>query len=516
MARKRINKEQAKLYMHYRKDKKMTQEIAAAKVGFCVRTARTIESQKHHTQKARQIRNYKTRSCKLDAVWDTKLIPLLEENPELQAKTLFLHLERTYLDASGAPIYKENILRTLQRRVALWKAQFGQEKEIMFLQEHRPGQQGLCDFTHFKNAVITIQGRPFKHMFYHFRLIYSKWSYLKVIAGGESFQALSEGLQEALYCVGGAPYEHRTDSLSAAFKNLTAEAALDMTKQYEDLCEYYHMQASRNNKGKKHENGSVESSHGHLKNRIAQELILRRSNNFNSIADYEAWIHEIVHAENLRHSKNFEHEKLSLQALPVNKTIDYEIRSIKVTGFSIILIKSMKYSVPSRLAGQTLTIHIYQHVIDCFLGSNKVLSLERKYQQAHKSYYVINYKHVIHALMRKPGAFRYCKYRNELLPNECYRRIWKYLDEKYPNQTSPKIMLRILKLAADHDCEENLGNYLIELIHKGDKIDIAIIESKFNKNNPKLPKIDCQQHALINYDLLIHPSISPGENYATS
>jgi hypothetical protein len=164
-------------------------------------------------------------------------------------------------------------------------------------------------------------------MFYHFRLIYSKWSYIKVIQTGESMQALSEGLQEALFTLGGVPKDHRTDSLSAAFKNLTAEVQEDLTKQYEELCAYYNMIPSRNNKGESHENGSVESSHGHIKNRILQELILRGSNDFESVSEYQAWIHRIVKASNKRNCKNFHEEQLALQPLPRIKTIDYEVKS---------------------------------------------------------------------------------------------------------------------------------------------------------------------------------------------
>jgi DNA-binding XRE family transcriptional regulator len=517
MAGKHINKQQVKLYMKYRNQKGLTQEAAAAKVGISIRTARTIEHGKHHAQKTAAPRHYKTRTSPLDKVWETELVPLLEQNPALQAKTLFLYLERNHQDGSGHSVYKETILRTLQRRVSIWKALHGKEKEIIFPQEHVPGQQGLSDFTHFDEAEIIIAGQVFKHMFYHFRLIYSKWSYLKVIRSGESFQALSEGLQEALFYLGGAPFEHRTDSLSAAFKNLSIEAKSDLTQQYEALCAYYQMKPSRNNKGKKHENGSVESSHGHLKNRIAQELILRGSNHFSSVLEYEEWIHKIVQAFNIRHSKNFELEKQSLQPLPIHKTIDYEIKSIKVTGLSILVIKGMRYSVPSQLSGHTLTLHIYQHKIDGYLGSACVLTLERKYQEQHKSYYVIDYHHVIHALIKKPGAFRYCKYRDEIFPSDAYRRIWNYIDETESKQTSSKTMLRILKLSADYHCENSLATYLIKLIHNKQKFDIDAIENKFNVSNPSLPLIECKQHPLSHYDLLICPNSNMiGENNAIS
>lgn len=517
MAKKHITKTQVKLYMKYR-TQGLTQEASSAKLGFCIRSGRTIEKGKHQTQKSKKMRGYKTRLSPLDNVWESDLIPLLEKNNDLQPKTLFLYLERKYQDSSGNPLYKESILRTLQRRVSCWKAIHGKGKEIIFPQEHIPGVQGLSDFTHFDHAQIWISGKPFKHMFYHFRLVYSKWNYLKVISGGESFQALSEGLQEALYHLGGAPYEHRTDSLSAAFKNLNHEAKEDLTTQYEALCAYYGMKPTRNNKGKKHENGSVESSHGRLKNRIAQELMLRGDSHFETIEDYEKWIHMIVASHNAKHCKNFDIEQQNLKPLPENKTVDFEIKSVKVTGLSILIVKGMKYSVPSQFSGHTLTLHIYQHKILCYLGSTFIFRLERKYREQHQSHYVINYRHIIHALIKKPGAFRYCKYRNEILPNDVYRKIWKYIDETEPRDIAPKKMLRILKLAVDYDCEDKLSLYLIDLIKDKQNLNIEIIESQFNNSNPSLPVVEFQQHQLCAYDSLIycHKNYFTGETYASS
>ncbi len=94
-----------------------------------------------------------------------------------------------------------------------------------------------------------------KHLFYHFRLIYSGWCHVKVVLGGESFTSLSEGLQDAFWRLGGVPTEHRTDSLSAAFKNLTKDAKEDVTRRYEELFSHYGLIPTRNNRGKGHENG---------------------------------------------------------------------------------------------------------------------------------------------------------------------------------------------------------------------------------------------------------------------
>jgi len=444
MGGKYINKTQVELYMKLRKVRGLSQESAAASVGISVRSCRTIEAGKHYTANPRKVRTYKTRRSPIDDIWDIELEPMLRENANLQAKTLFIYLQRKYLDAEGEPIYTKSIERTLQRKVAKWLAINGKPKTVMFPQEHIPGQQSLSDFTHF-DKVITIRGKLFKHMFYHFRLVYSKWSYLKVIQSGESMQALSEGLQEALFALGGAPNEHRTDSLSAAFKNLSIETKEDLTDKYEKLCAYYNMEPTRSNKGQKHENGSVESSHGHIKNRLAQELILRGSNDFNSVSEYEQWVHDIVKASNKRNCKDFKTEQLALHPLPTYKTNDYEIKSTKVSNLAIIIVKGMRYSVLSSLSGHTITLHIYQNEIRAYLGCSFVYSFERKYFSSHKSYYVINYKHIIHSLIQKPAAFRKCCYRDQILPNDNYREIWFYLDNTEAKKVAPKIMLRLLK-----------------------------------------------------------------------
>ena len=98
----------------------------------------------------------------------------------------------------------------------------------------------------------------------------------------ESFVALAEGLQNALWALGRAPLQHRSDSLSAAFRNLDDDTRQDQTRRYEALCAHYGMEPTRNNRGVAHENGSIESPHGHLKQAIEDALLLRGSRDFDT------------------------------------------------------------------------------------------------------------------------------------------------------------------------------------------------------------------------------------------
>ena len=126
-------------------------------------------------------------------------MPLLTESPGLRAVAVFEELRRRHPDL---PL---GVRRTLERRVRRWRAVHGPEQEVMFRQRQQPGRLGLSDFTAAKQLGVLIAGEPLHHLLYHFRLAYSGFEYVEPVLGGESFVALSEGLQHALWSVGGAP-----------------------------------------------------------------------------------------------------------------------------------------------------------------------------------------------------------------------------------------------------------------------------------------------------------------------
>ena len=70
---------------------------------------------------------------------------------------------------------------------------------------HR-GRLGLSDFTEMGDHAVSIAGVSLDHRLYHFRLAFSGWEHAHVVLGGESFVALAEGLQNALWALGRAPF----------------------------------------------------------------------------------------------------------------------------------------------------------------------------------------------------------------------------------------------------------------------------------------------------------------------
>ncbi len=490
---------QVEIYMKSRKEGQV-QVVSAARSGVSERSGRAIEKGQRMDPRTKQ-RTWRTRADPFADVWSSELKPMLHQSPSLSALTLLEHLQSKH----GVVAFPDNLLRTLQRRVKLWCHQEGPACEVMFRQEHAPGYFGLSDFTELKGITITIQGKPLGHLLYHFRVIYSGWSYLKVVLGGESYAALAEGLQNALWSLGGSPKEHRTDSLSAAFKNLSTETKDDQTKQYHEFCNHYGMTPSRNNRGVSHENGGIESPHGHLKRRIKQAFLLRGSYDFDSVNAYQCWIEQVTHQHNRRNAKAVEIEKLALQPLPSYKTADYTVLPVKVSSTSTIQVRTSLYTVPSRLVGANLQVNLYHDRLCCYLSGTLVAKLHRVYGQGKKRRASnIDYRHVIDSLVKKPMAFFNSQIRDELLPNAQYRQIWQTISSLLSAHDASRLMVGLLHIAATANCETALGEQVVEILLTDTIPSLAELKQFWGIANIKhYPIVDVTQHTLESYNQLI-------------
>ena len=366
--------------------------IAAAKAGFSAASAYRIERDPRLPSQKKAAPRSRRRPDPLAAVWDSEVVPLLHSVPGLRPVAVFEEIQRRHAEIGTG------VRRTLERRIRAWRALNGAERDVIFRQEHPPGRLGLSDFTDMRDLGVGIAGVVLDHRLYHFRLAFSGWEHAHVILGGESFVALAEGLQNALWALGRAPLQHRSDSLSAAFRNLDRDAQEDVTRRYEGLCTHYRMTPTRNNPGRAHENGAIESPHGHLKQAVADALLLRGSREFDTLEGYRRFLDELVGRRNARNRKRLDLERPSLQPLPEWRTTDYEEASVTVTKTSGFILKKVFYSVPSRLIGHRLRVRLYDDRLECFLGSTALMSLRRgRPQPSGKHGHVVDYRHVIHA-----------------------------------------------------------------------------------------------------------------------
>jgi hypothetical protein len=182
-----------------------------------------------------------------------------------------------------------------------------------------------------------------------------------------------------------------------------AEAAKDVTRRYEDFCAHYGLLASRCNPGEPHENGSIESHNRHLKTALDQALILRGSRDFDDVAGWRRFVDQIVARRNRRREDAVRIEAAALRPLPARRTTDFTEIVVRVTRTGGFLVHSVFYSAPSRLIGQRLRVHIHDDRIEAFLGATHVVSHPRQRGRNDGArVHQVDWRHVIHALRRKP------------------------------------------------------------------------------------------------------------------
>jgi hypothetical protein len=228
---------------------------------------------------------WRTRPDPFAEVWPM-VCELLELNPGLQAKTIFAELQRQHPGR-----FADVQLRTLQRRIRRWRGLHGPAKEVFFAQEHEPGRLAASDFTSMNEVGVTIAGQRFDHLVYHFVLTYSNWEWAR-ICFSESFESLSEGLQDALLELGAAPERHRTDRMSLAVSNATERK--EFTQRYQGLMTHYGMAAEKIQAGRGNENGDVEQRHHRFRTAVDQALMLRGSRDFASREEYAVFLRQIL------------------------------------------------------------------------------------------------------------------------------------------------------------------------------------------------------------------------------
>ncbi len=418
-------------HMSYKHDK----EIAAIKSGMTTKTARKYLSSNQLPNEMKKDRHWKTRLNIFSPIWP-EIEDMLTKSPKLQAITIL-----SYLQDKEPEKYNDNHIRTLQRLLRNWHSTSGNDKPVIFNQELKPGEQSQSDYTVMNDLGVTIAGERFNHLLFHFMLPYSLWEHAS-LCYSESLESLSHGYEEAVWALGYVAPEHRTDNLTAATQACGNTRLF--TKNWKEVMSHYGVIPSRNNPGVSHENGSVEKSHDLLKKAVEQQLMLRGSNNFTDKEQYMHFINQLVASRNSKRLNRFKEEILILKSLPNKKYYAPVILEVKVTSFSTVRLLKIIYSVPSRLIGYKLRAYIHHNEIKLYYGSTLVETMPQIKDEMCIS---INYRHIIHSLVRKPGAFANYYYRDYLFPSTIFRAAHDLLVQHYP-VNGAKQYLQILQLAA--------------------------------------------------------------------
>ena len=465
---------------------------AAAKAGMSEGTARKYRRVGKLPSELRVAHTWRTREDPFEAVWP-EVEELLEADAGLQAKTVFEELGRRYPGRFG-----EGQLRTLQRRFRDWRALRGTQREVYFAQRHHPGEQSQSDFTDLRALGVRIGGAPFGHLVYHFVLTYSNWESVK-LCYTETFEALSEGLQEALWRLGGVPAEHRTDNLSAATHELAKSRGRGLTARYGELLGHYGLRGSTNTPGRAHENGDVESSHRGFKNALDQRLRLRASRDFDSVAAYWDWVETVVGERNAARAARLAEERAVLGPLPARALATYREQDVTVKRWGVIRVSGKVYSLPSRLIGHRVRVRMHANHLEVRYRGALVARPERVRGEGIEG---IDYRHVVHSLLRKPGAFRRYVYREAMFPTPVFRRAYDALVQRSAKWADLEY-IRILHLAATTmQCEVEAA--LGALLEEGQVPEHAEVAARVGAwHAPGCPEVRVAVPDLALYDTLL-------------
>jgi len=468
-----------------------TQQVVADLMEITRQTVSKYENQDTLPSETKKPRDYATRPCPFADVWD-EICEHLRLNHGLKAKTIFEHLQRIHVG-----IFQDGQKRTLERRIKLWKLVNGPDKDVIFSQNHYPGDLGASDYTKMSKLEITIQGQGFEHILYHFVLTYSNWETVS-ICYGETFESLSEGFQNAMWELSGVPGRHRTDNLGAAVINMGGDKG-EMTKRYKELLDHYGMDRSKIQPGKPNENGDVERSNGLLKTVIDQRLMLRGSRDFESIKEYETFLKCLMKELNAGRTERFKEDKAKLKPLPSERLDACTRFDPTVSCFSTVNLSGVIYSVSSRLIKEKVMLRQYSTWIELWYGTTMLDVFPRAIGKKVS----INYRHIIHSLVRKPGAFEGYKYREELFPTSHFREAYDNLVEHRPKK-AVKEYLNILELAATLS-ETDVDSALQELLNNGGKLSLHDVTEMLTRPYRKvLPDVVIDPVNLETYDQFIN------------
>lgn len=436
-------------------------------------------------------RTWRTRVDPFEADW-TELRARLVETPALEATTLFEDLVRRKPEA-----YTPGQLRTLQRRVKQWRAQEGPPKRVFFPQVHRPGEAMQTDFTWGNTLGITIGGEAFPHLLCHPVLPYSNWEWA-TCCQSESMAALRRGVQAALVRLGRVPTYHQTDNSTAATHDLRT-GKRGFNTEYAAFVQHYGMTPRTIEVGEKEQNGDVEALNGVLKRRLEQQLLLRGSRDFATVALYEDWVQAGLEAANRLRAGRVAEELAAMRPVPAARLPEWVEQDVRVTAWSTIRVKHNAYSVPSRLTREVVRVRIFDERLEVSFGGVPQLIVPRlPGRNGHR----INYRHIIWSLVRAPGAFERYRYRDDLFPAPAFRRAYDALREAPAVRTAEVEYVRILHLAAS-TMETDVEQALERLLQAGMVPTAEAVRGLVAPERPDVPALAAAAVDLAAYDDLL-------------
>ena len=373
--------------------------------------------------------------------------PIMLRNREKGQKTIGTAIHKNLIRHYGDPF--EGQLRTTQRIVCELNRELDKEQaqlieqpnqpfpEIFFSQDYHPGEVAQLDCSSLASLEITIDGRSFKGKIFTFKLMYSKWIYASIVSGETDIEVLA-AIQDALWALKGVPRRLRSDNGKALFRKKQIP-----TEAYDELCSHYGTPCSAINPGHPNENGGAETGNKTVKGLLRDRLTTDTDSDFPSEDALKALLREMVDEYNAGVQTVLTEERWHLARLPSKRVEPYEQLERKVNKEGLIKHDGCRYSAPPELHGSKVKIRLYA---DRLIIYNHDGEPAWRWPLGSDASVQADCRHVIHWLERKPGAFKDCRYRDQLFPTETFRTTHEKLEQWYAPEAAVKNYLAILAM----------------------------------------------------------------------
>jgi hypothetical protein len=472
---------------------------AAFKAGMDRKTARKYLDAQVLPSATVSPRSWRTREDPF-AEQDARIDQLLQDQPTLEAKTLFEILCLEFPDR-----FHDGQLRTLQRKVAHWRACHDEHSSLAVLaQHHRPGEAAQTDFTSTGELRIAIAGTAYPHLLGLFVLPFSNWQWV-TICQSESMLAIKRTVQRALFQLGRVPLFHQTDNSTAATHRISKadednQKKRPFNEEYEALMRHFGMTPRTIAVGESHQNGDVEASNGAFKRALEQALLVRGQRDFASVEEYQRFLDELARKRNRSRGARVEVELKAMRPLAVSKLTEFNEERVKVSCWGTVTVRKNIYSVPTRLIGQELRVRVYEDRLEMWFGERCEVRCERLLGESKKR---IDYRHLVWSLMRKPGAFERYVHREEMFPTQAFRRAFERLSESKEGVARDLEYLRILHLAAT-TLQSEVEAALELLLGTPGELNVDLVEGLVQaRRKPVRPELSPMKPDLQEYDALL-------------
>jgi hypothetical protein len=420
------------------------------------------------------VRHWRTRKNPFEIIWP-EIEDMLTIMPELQASTLF-----EFFQGKHPASYSAGQRRTLERHVSKWKALNGPDKEVFFAQVKVPGEMMQLDWMCCNKLNITINGEAFDHLLCHCILPYSSWEWAS-LCFSESLLSLRLTLQSALLELDRCPQVLQIDNCSAATRRISSTVQeRKFTDAFLSVVKHFGISPRKIKIATPNENGSIEVSHGHLRRRLQQALLLRGSSNFSSQQEYECFVKKQFSRANKLRQKRFLEDCAAMPVLKASPLTEFEEQTHRVGKGATVNIHKRVYSLPSRLVGKQLSCRIYVERIELYQEAHQVHSMARIYNG-----HAVKWRDLVHSMADKPGALAQYRYRDAFFPSVNFVNLCERLKADLGDWKGQVEYLQILSQSRDVE-DEKLETLLKGLLTEAEPLSLESFRRAMGFERPQV------------------------------